>query len=175
MATSTTWLSGWPAVRAGRRVAADRGADVRAVPLVAGERVLAARDLAGTRLVATDRAVYRMDWPGQWARLGWEQVGHVDWDERQGLVLTGWAPEAPARMVLAVLPRDPLVALACERVGWTTVMVTRVAVGGGDVGVVVRRQPGSDHLLWMVNVEGTAVNDPEMAAALAKLRAELGR
>lgn len=133
-------------------------------------------------MVATARAVYQQSpAPGVWVRLGWEQVGRIHWDERRGaLVLTGWTPEAPARIVLAV-PRDhALVPLACERVAWTMLLSARVPLAGhGHAQVTARRQPGTDRLLWSV-VLGDGVADSstvgaEVAAAITRLRSELGR
>lgn len=184
MATITTQLLGWLHARTTRRATRAGTPEVAAVPLASGERVLAdTRDAHGAPVVATDRAVYHQNPPsppGAWARLGWEQVADVRWDaQRQGLVLTGWTPDVPQRTVLAVPRGDPLAALARERVAWTRLIVTRVRVGQhGQARVAVRREPGTDRLVWMVALDDGVPDGPavraEVAEALARLRAELG-
>lgn len=152
-------------------------------PLARGERsLLTFRGAAGSPVVATARAVYhRGPAPGVWARLGWEQVGQVQWDERGGgLVLTGWTPAAPARTVLAVPRGHALVALARERVAWTVLISVRVPLSGnGHAQVTARRQPSTDYLLWRIALRGGVPDHPafqaEVDAAIARLRTELGR
>jgi hypothetical protein len=127
----------------------DESRDIPAVArpaLVSGERWLTAEvDARGVPVVATNRAVYHRDSGGGWLRLGWEQVGRVDWDEpRRTLLLTGLTPDVPRRVLLTV-----------------------------------RRQPGSDRLLWVVAFDdGVDRDDPatslRLASALARLRAETG-
>src|SRR5262249_30229456 len=90
------WVQTW---REDHEQHAAARARVRAhAPLRPGERLLAvACGAGGELLAATDWALYQQ--AGQsWARLGWDQVGRVDWDEqRRVLVLTGLVPGAPAR------------------------------------------------------------------------------
>jgi uncharacterized heparinase superfamily protein len=131
-------------------------------------------------VIATKLAVYHQhpSGSGTWVRLGWEQVGRVDWDEPRGLVLTGWTPDVAARTLLAVASGEPLLELARERVAWTMLLATHLPVGGrGLARVAVRRQPGTDRLLWMValgpGVADTAAIRAELDAALARLRADL--
>jgi hypothetical protein len=153
--------------------------------LAAGERVLAAvRCADGTPVVATERALYHRDGPavgGGWRRLGWEQVGRVDWDRRRRtLVLTGAVPEVPRRTVLRLPGSTVLVGLARERVGWTTLARVRVRLGERDgAQVTVRRRPGTGELSWVVALDpGADRDDPrlsaDVSAAIAGLRAELG-
>jgi hypothetical protein len=153
--------------------------------LAAGERVLAAvRCADGTPVVGTERALYHRDGPAAgegWRRLGWEQVGRVDWDRgRRTLVLTGAVPEVPRRTVLRLGRSTVLVGLARERVGWTTLARVRVWLGEpGEAQVTIRRQPGTGELSWVVALDpGVDRDDPhvsaDVSAAIAGLRAELG-
>lgn len=168
MATTMPWLSGWPATRPRRRTARARAIPaLPALSLARGERVL----LALHGVVATDRAIF-CDGP-DWVRLGWEQVTRADRHER-GLVLTAWAPDLPLRTVVAGAERaTPLLALARERIAWTTLLTTRVPIGGHPARVAARRQPGPGTLVWMValapEVTPTPAVEEELAAALARL------
>jgi hypothetical protein len=152
-------------------------------PLAKGERrLLTYRAADASSVVATVRAVYHQGPAAEgWARLGWEQVGLVHWDEHVGgLLLTGWTPQAPARTVLAVPPDHALLALACERVAWTVLISVRVPLTGhGHAHLTARRQPGTDRLLWRIALSHGGPDDPavraELDAALARLRTELGR
>jgi hypothetical protein len=166
----------------GRRALRARIAAIEpAVPLARGERVLTvAHRRDGSPVIATKLAVYHQDptGSGTWVRLGWEQVGRVDWDEPHGLVLTGWTPDVAARTLLAVARGEPLLTLARERVAWTTLPATRIPVGGrGLARVTARRQPGSNRLLWMIElgpgVADSAAVRAELDAALTRLRADL--
>ncbi|MEH1126444.1 hypothetical protein [Micromonospora sp. CPCC 206061] len=153
MAAITTWL---PFAARGR---------VGPVPFAPGERVLAAATADGAKVVATDRALYHRD-----ARLGWERIARVTWEDGHGLVLTGWSPDTPPRTVLAVPSAVPLLALARERIAWTALAVTRVELGPRrTVRVAVRRSPGTGGLVWLVDGDP----GPDLDAALARLRADL--
>lgn len=176
----------WPAARPARGAwRLRRDATAAVAGLATGERVLVAvRCADGTPVVATERAVYRHDGQamgGGWRRLGWEQVGRVDWDRgRRTLVLTGAVPEVARRTVLRLPRSTALVGLARERVGWTTLARVRVRLGGlGEAQVTARRQPGTDELSWVVALDpGVDRDDPrllaEVSAVIAGLRAELG-
>ena len=177
MTTITFRLAG---AHAGQRVARARLAAVESdVPLARGERVLTvARRSDDSPVVATKLAVYHPAGSREWARLGWEQVGRVDWEEQHGLVLTGWTPDVPARTVLAVSRGEPLLELARERVAWTNLFATRIPVGGhGKARVAARRQPGTGRLLWMIaldpGVPDSAAVRAELDVALTRLRADL--
>ena len=64
-------------------------------------------------------------------RLGWEQLGRVDWDEqRHVLILTGLAPAVPARTVLGLAKDWDLPAVAADRVSWTSVLDQRISLNG---------------------------------------------
>jgi hypothetical protein len=93
------WVQAW---REDHQQHAAARAEARAhAPIRPGERLLAvARGTGAELLAATDSALYHQ--VGQaWARLGWEQVGRVGWDEqRHVLILTGLTPAVPARAVL---------------------------------------------------------------------------
>jgi hypothetical protein len=146
-----------------------------------GERVLAvARGAGGELLAATDRALYHQT--GQsWARLGWEEVGRVDWDEqRRILMLTGLTPPVPARTVLRLTRDWGLPEVAAERAGFAKVFDQRVSLdGGAGARVVARRRPGGPGVTWLVVLDhGLDPADPQLRAelesALAALRAATG-
>ena len=185
MATTTMpWLSGWPATRLRRRAARARAFPAPSVPpLARAERVLLTRN----GVVATDRALFcepvlaraeagdvPRDPASEWVRLGWEQVARADRHER-GLLLTAWAPGLPPRTVLAVERASRLLALARERIAWTTLLTTRVPIAGRSASVTARRQPGPGTLLWIVALDPEVAPseevEAELVAALAHLRA----
>jgi hypothetical protein len=182
MATITFRLPVRLPARVGRRaLRAGTAAIESAVPLARGERVLTvAHRRDGSPVIATKLAVYHQHptGSGAWVRLGWEQVGRVDWEEPHGLVLTGWTPDVAARTLLAVARAGPLPALARERVAWTTLLATHIPVGGRDLArVTARRRPGDNRLLWMIalgpGVADSAAVRAELDATLARLRADL--
>jgi hypothetical protein len=153
--------------------AAARAAARAQAPLRPGERLLAvACGAGGDLLAATDRALYHQ--AGQaWARLGWDQVGRVDWDEqRHILLLIGLTPAAPARTVLLLAKDWALPAVAAERVSWATVVDQRISLNG-DAGarVVARRRPGQAAVTWQVILDRTL--DPADPAIKAKLQSSL--
>jgi hypothetical protein len=150
-------------------------------PLARGERVLtSARQADGTPVLATRLALYQLPTTGSdsWFRLGWEQIHRADWIDRRGVVLHGWMPEMPPQTVLSVPGAEPLLAFARERIGWTTLLTTRIPIGArGSARVAARREPGSGRLLWMVRL-GPGVPDDDatraqVSVALARLRADL--
>ena len=163
-----------------QRAAARAEARARA-PMEPGERLLAvARGASGDVLAATDWALYHQASHG-WARLGWEQVGRVDWDEqRRVLRLTGLTPTVPARTVLRLAKNWGLPAVAAERVGRAKVVDQRISLNGGaGARVIARRRPGGVRVAWLVIVDrGLNPADPgiraELQAALTELRAVTG-
>jgi len=108
-----------------RRHAAAR-AEARAhAPIRPGERLLAVAcgDVDGL-LAATDCALYYQTGRA-WARLGWEQVGQVHWDDRRHvLVLTGLTPAVPARTAVHLARHWDLPMVAAERVSWATLVTS---------------------------------------------------
>jgi hypothetical protein len=154
MAAITTWLPFAARARVGP------------VPFAPGERAIhTAATADGAEVVATDRALYHRD-----LRLGWERIARATWEDGHGLVLTGWSPDVPPRTVLPLPAAAPLLALARERIAWTTLAITRVELGPHrTVRVSVRRSPGTGGLLWLVDGDPS----PALDAALARLRADL--
>ena len=131
-------------------------------------------------LAATDRALYHQAGKA-WARLGWEQVGRVGWDEqRHILMLTGLPPAVPARTVLRLARDWRLPAVAAERVSWTMLVDQRITLGA-DAGAraVARRLPGGAQVTWLVildhglNPAGPGVR-AELESALTELRSTTG-
>jgi len=150
-------------------------------PLRPGERLLAVACSAGSELlVATDWALYHQ--AGQsWARLGWDQVGRVDWDEqRRVLMLAGLTPAVPARTMLHLAKCWDLPAVAAERASWAKVVDQRISLNGeAGARVIARRVPGGPQARWLVVLDqGLDAADPEVRAwldaALAGLRAATG-
>ena len=171
------WLQTW-------REDHDQHAAARArarAPLRPGERLLAVACSAGGELVAaTDWALYHQ--AGQsWARLGWDQVGRVAWDEqRRVLMLTGLTPAVPARTMLHLAKGWDLPAVAAERASWAKVVDQRISLNGeAGARVIARRVPGGPQARWLVVLDqGLDAADPEVRAwldaALAGLRAATG-
>jgi hypothetical protein len=149
--------------------------------LAAGERLLAVEvDGGGAPVATTDRAIYHGDRGGTWMRLGWEQVGRVDWDRQHGtLLLWGLTPDAPRCTRLVLRRGCGLVGLARERVAWCTLLVGPTRLAGVGVLLAVRRQPGSERLVWLVRLDGGVNGDDpatpvRLASALRRVRAEAG-
>jgi len=140
------WLQTW-------REDHDQHAAARArarAPLRPGERLLAVACSAGGELVAaTDWALYHQ--AGQsWARLGWDQVGRVAWDEqRRVLMLTGLTPAVPARTMLHLAKGWDLPAVAAERASWAKVVDQRISLNGeaGARVIAARVGPGGAPVL----------------------------
>jgi len=173
------WLKAWQEERE-QHAAARAGARAYA-PLRPGERLLAvACGVGGGLLAATDWALYYQA-DQAWARLGWEQLGRVDWDEqRHVLVLTGLTRAVAARTVLRLAKDWGLPAVAAERVGWVKVVDQRISLNGGaGARVVARRLPSDARVTWLVILDsGLDPGDPGVRAglesALTGLRAVTG-
>jgi len=130
--------------------------------------------------VATDRALHHQDGRA-WARLGWEQVDQVRWDEqRHTLTLTSLTPAAPAQTLLRLASSWDLPAVASERVTWARLVDQRVWLNGrAGARVVARRAPGEPSITWLVILDhGLDPADPAVRAAvesaLTDLRAVTG-
>jgi len=173
------WVQAWRDDHE-QHAAARAGARARA-PLRPGERLLAvARGADGGLLAATDWALYQQ--AGQsWARLGWDQVGQVDWDDqRRILILSGLVPAVPARTVLYLARDWGLTAVAAERAGWAKVVDQRIPLNGrAGARVIARRVSGGPQVRWLVVLDqGLDAADPGiragLEAALAELRAATG-
>lgn len=145
-------------------------------PIRPGERLLAvACGTGGDVVAATEGGLYHR--AGQaWARLGWEQVDRVDWDEqRHILVLTGLTPAVAARTVLRLAREWDLPAMAAERVGWAKVFDQRISLNrGAGARAVARRRPGEARIAWLVILDhGLDPGDPGVRAALDSALTEL--
>ena len=176
----------WPRWVQARREDHEQHAAARAearahAPVRPGERLLTvARGADGELLAATDWALYHQ--AGQsWARLGWDQVGRVDSDEQQRvLMLTGLVPAVPARTVLRLARDWGLPAVAAERVNWAKVVDQRISLNGAaGARVIARRAPGGPQVRWLVILDqGLDAADPGiragLEAALTELRAATG-
>jgi len=173
------WVQAW---REDRHQHAAARAEARAhAPLRRGERLLAvARGAGGGLLAATDWALYHQA-SQSWARLGWDQVGRVDWDEQwRVLTLTGLVPAVPARTVLRLARNWDLPAVAAERASWAKLVDQRISLNGeAGARVIARRVPGEPQVRWLVVLDrGLDAADPGiragLGAALAGLRAATG-
>jgi hypothetical protein len=173
------WVQAWREDH--EQHAAARTAARAQAPLRRGERLLAvACGAGGELLAATDWALYHQ--AGQaWARLGWDQVGRVDWDDQQRiLMLTGLMPAVPARTVLYLARDWGLPAVAAERASWAKVVDQRISLNGrAGARVIARRVSGGPQVRWLVILDqGLDAADPGiragLEAALAELRAATG-
>lgn len=173
------WVQAWREDH--EQHAAARGEARAHAPVRPGERLLAvARGADGELSVATDRALYHQ--AGQaWVRLGWDQVGRVDWDEqRHVLILSGLTPAVPARPVLHLARDWDLPAVAAERISWTSVVDQRISFNAqAGARVVARRVRGGVRVRWLVILDrgldpGNPVVRAELESALTELRAATG-
>jgi hypothetical protein len=144
------WLRAW---RDDHEQQAASRAEARAhAPLHPGERLLAvARGVGGELFAATDLALYHQI-GRDWTRLGWDEVGRIDWyEQRHVLVLTGVTPAVAARTVLRLAKDWDLPAFAAERVSWANLFDQRISLDR-DAGarVIARRTPGEPHVKWLV-------------------------
>jgi hypothetical protein len=69
--------------------------------------------------------------------------------------------------------------LARERVAWCTLLVGPTRLASIGVLLAVRRQPGSERLVWLVRLDGGVNGDDpatpvRLASALRRVRAEAG-
>jgi hypothetical protein len=157
------------------------------LPLAPEERVLATTcDSGGRWVAASERALYhRVGDPSgstaapEWTRVGWDEIGRVDWNGSEGtLTFTGLAPTVARRTVLHLPTGASLGLLAHERVAWTELVRTTIQVDGhGWARVLGRRRPGSDEMTWLVGLDGgsdTAGLQVALEAALHEMRARLG-
>ena len=145
-----------------------------------GERLLAvARGADGESLVATDRALYQQA-SQPWTRLGWEEIGRVDWDEPQRtLTLTTLTSPVPGGTQLCLARDWGLPAVAAERAGSAKLLDRRISLNGAGARVVALRGPGRPDVTWLIIVDdGLDPADPqlkaELEAALTALRAATG-
>jgi hypothetical protein len=137
--------------------------------------------LAGTR-----DAVYlpRVEPPGHWARVPWEQVEAADWDKESEVlrvIEVGTWGEARPEHRFAVTDSGRLLELVRERVTASVVLQRHVPIfGKRGVRVIARRAPrGNQELRWLFEYDqGVDPRDPfvEQAAheALSAAREEVG-
>jgi len=121
-------------------------------PLEPGERLLAvARAADGGLTVATDRALHHQH-ERSWARLGWEKVDQVRWDDqRHVLALIGLTPAAGPRTLLRLARPWDLPAVASERVTWSRVVDQRVWLNSqAEARIIARRAVGQPSVSWLV-------------------------
>jgi hypothetical protein len=168
------WVQAWRDDRAQR---ATVRATARAhAPLRPGERLLAvACGAGGEVLAATDQALHQQ--AGQaWARLGWDQVGRVGWDEQRHILLvTSLTPAVPARTVLRLAKDWGLPTVAAERVRWATLVDQRISLNGpAGARVLARRIPSGAGVTWLVILDhGLDPADPAIKAGLQSALTEL--
>jgi hypothetical protein len=173
------WVTAWQQDHR-RRLAAR--AEARAdAPVQPGERLLAvARAVGGGLAMATDRALYHQE-GRSWARLGWEQVDQVRWDEQRHILdVTGLPPAVAAHTLLRLACPWDLPAVASERVSWARLVDQRVELNSrAGARVIARRAPGQPSVTWLVILGHTLdPADPAIRAAvesaLTDLRASTG-
>lgn len=163
-----------------------KSAALRRLALLAPEEhpLVTTCDIADASVVATHAALHRLGAPdgsGDWSRWGWEKIARIAWDDvTSTLHLVGQAPHLPQPVTLALPDPGPLVAVARERVTWTTPWATRVALrSSGTMRLVVRRHPITDRMDWFLYPDATidkadAGVQQELEEVLARCRAETG-
>jgi len=146
--------------------------------LAADERVVSWADTADGGVVAA--TALGLWWPGR-RRIGWERVNKATWPDGVLTVVDAEVVDdlllvdrAPVSATLTV-PRD-LPPTVRKRVEGNIVQRELLAVPGGSVRFVARRQPGRDGVTWWAHLEaGTADTTAlrsAVAARLARLRAD---
>jgi hypothetical protein len=154
------------------------------VPIGPGERVLTTtHEVSGAPVVATGHAIYHQDRAAggrSWARLGWEDVDRIQWDESSSaLVLTRLRGSELQKIALHLARHAPVVELARERVTWTILASAPVLSRGRVCGqLAARRRPGSDDVRWVFTLQDGTAGDPALrsrvSGTIAALEAELG-
>jgi len=156
-------------------------AEVRArLTLERGERVLAhARAVAGSYVVATDRALYH-EQRGRYDRLGWEAVEKATWDDEAATIDVTETRSARAVHRLRLAEPGYLPETVRERVMSTIVVSQHVRlVGARGVRIVGRRSAAQGELRWTLTFDrGLDPDDPGVRAAaeqaLTELRVQTG-
>lgn len=173
-----SFLTAWIPARVPDRAAARAHRKAVLRPMAGstpGERPLAATcDAADATVVVTDTALHRFaapDGAGAWSRWGREQVSRIGWHASESrLELVRQPPHLPDGVHLTIPAPGSLVALARDRVRWTTQLVTRASLRCGHVRVVVRRQPMTNRMDWFLYPEpDVEVGRPDVQAQLHEL------
>lgn len=151
----------------------------RTLTLQPGERVLGVCHSEGTtHLVATDRGLYVVD-PPDLTRWRWDEIDQVAWQPPLLELEVRTDAGATGRCVMPVDTQGDLPAVVRDRVTNSIIVNSRVAVPGGHVRVVARRQSDTGRIEWRVvpspRVDPTDAGVRAQAdAELARLRAQLG-
>jgi hypothetical protein len=150
-------------------------------PLSRGERILAGSATTNEwPVIGSTRALYHRHGAqsDDWTRIGWEEVDHVTWLPATGrLTLTGLTGGPPITLHLGGPGRLP--AVIRDRVAAAVITTSVVDLQPGTARITVRRQPGTDALVWTVQLgSGLDADDPEVQqrvdTAIRQLRADLG-
>ena len=135
------------------------------------ERVLSWADTAdGSVVIATQHGIWWPDAEGP-RRIGWEHVDKAVW--RDGVLTVTEADvvddlllvDRPPITARLVRPRD-LPPTVRKRVERNIVRSELLAVGGGAVRFVGRRQPGRDGVTWWARLEPGTPDTEEVRAAI---------
>jgi hypothetical protein len=144
-----------------------------------GERVLTVADTIDGSVAASTRALYhrRGDQPDGWVRIGWEQIETARWRPAdQTLTLTALPGNERPPISFHLNEPGQLPAVCQDRIAATVIATRRVTLASSPAVITVRRQPGTDALVWTVRLrERTqADTDRQVDHAIRALRADLG-
>lgn len=161
------------------RAALEPGERVLAVAAAAGVGDAGASRIAGSHVVATDRALHVPRSGGGLTRIPYESIAKASWDGDLA-TLTVLLPEPDGRLDLPLAEPGYVPETVRERVQSTIVYSQHVPLDGRR-GVVVsaRRAPGAVEVRWIVAFDaGLDRNDPlvreRAERAVVELRAQTG-
>jgi hypothetical protein len=141
---------------------------------VTEERVLAWAELAGGGMAAATSEGLRVRTPrGRVVRRPWTEVDHAAWDEDSGTLAVWWVGSR-VPTPLEVGQETFLPEVVHERVRSSIVLVRELPLPGGRVVYVSLRKAADGALsTHAVAPRGIRLDDPPIAAQVAKLEREL--
>lgn len=169
----------WPGLISGL-VRSWRDTPAASYPMLArGERILTVADTEDGSAAASTHALYHTagDQPDEWARIGWEEIETARWRPAEHLLTLSPPPGSdrpPVAVHLTVPGRLP--AVVQDRIAAAIITTGRVTIGSSPALITVRRQPGTNTLVWTVRLRDRAHagTDQEVDRAIKALRADLG-
>jgi hypothetical protein len=149
--------------------------------LARGERILtvAGPPDGGPAAIASTRALYYRDrdQPDQWVRIGWEEIEHARWRSDDHTLTLKTLTGTTVALHLREAGRLPPVTR--DRIAATIIATSLVTIQSTPALITVRRQPGTDTLVWTVRLRQhsshtAADTDREVDRAIRAIRADLG-
>lgn len=144
-------------------------------PLASGERILREFTNDTERLVATDRALYRVGATDDWSRIAWSDIEIVGWSRTEHALTLRLLPSSVIGHEIRIPGDAALAAFADERVAASRLLVTHAEIRPGVIATVIAvRVPDDETVRWWVLVnDDDAAGDPAFHEACARVVAEL--